>query len=227
MTGLDHPLVRAYLARVDALAGALPAGRRAELRADLEEHLAEALPEDVDDEVVTRTLGRLGSPEGVVAEAAGTPAPTHTETGATTGPPRVEQAAVLASGLSLATALSVVLVVLALFLWLAGVVLTLFSRRWSVGDKALSVVAYGVLGFPLVAASTTSASGGSACPGGDDAGGISFEVCASGVGLQAHAAVLVVGGLALLTLWVGAGIHLWRRARRATPAEQAHVIRMR
>ncbi|MGL5929197.1 MAG: HAAS signaling domain-containing protein [Dermatophilaceae bacterium] len=227
MTGLDHPLVRAYLDRVDALAGALPAVRRAELRADLEEHLAETLPEGVDDEAVTRALGRLGGPEDVVAEATGTPVPPHTETEADTGPPRVEQAAVLASGLSLAAALSVVLVVLALFLWLAGVVLTLFSRRWSVGDKALSVVVYGVLGFPLVAASTTSASGGAACPGSDDAGGASLESCTSSVGTQPHVAVLAIGGLAVLTLWIGAGIHLWRRARRTTPADQAHVIRMR
>ncbi|MGL4745902.1 MAG: HAAS signaling domain-containing protein [Phycicoccus sp.] len=228
MTGLDHPLVQAYLAHLDTLTDGLSPGRRAELRADLEEHFAEALPEAADEDAVTRVLARLGTPEEVVAEAAGTRPPTDTRTIGDGGAPRVEQAAVITSALSVAATLSVVLLMFAPFLWLGGVVLTLFSRRWSAGDKALAVVTYGVLGFPLLAASTTFAVRGATDCFGDIAPvGVPVEPCTNSVDPRQHVAVLVVGGIVLLTLWVWAGVHLWRRARRAAPAEEAHVIRMR
>src|SRR5258708_14888284 len=68
-TGLDHRLVRDYLRELDAALATLPAARARELRQQITAHLDEALPPGADDQGVAATLGRLGSPTDVAAEA--------------------------------------------------------------------------------------------------------------------------------------------------------------
>lgn len=66
---LDHPLVTAYLARLEAVATPLPETRRVELLADIRDHLAEALAEVPPGSAgsVGEVLERLGAPEDIVA----------------------------------------------------------------------------------------------------------------------------------------------------------------
>src|SRR5258708_38494357 len=68
-TGLDHRLVRDYLRELDAALATLPAARARELRQQITARLDEALPPGADDQGVAATLGRLGSPTDVAAEA--------------------------------------------------------------------------------------------------------------------------------------------------------------
>ena len=66
-------LVRDYLGRLEAAAAVLPASRREELASEVREHIDTALAEaGRNDEVTVRNiLGRLGSPEEIVAAEAG------------------------------------------------------------------------------------------------------------------------------------------------------------
>jgi hypothetical protein len=66
--GLDHPLVTAYLIRLDEVAATVPPGRRGELIADLRTHLDQALgTADLTETEVQAILDRLGQPEAIVA----------------------------------------------------------------------------------------------------------------------------------------------------------------
>jgi hypothetical protein len=69
MTGLHHPLVQDYLARLDRAAAGLPPEIRAELVADLSAHLDSALTPDSTDADVRNALQELGAPEAVAAAA--------------------------------------------------------------------------------------------------------------------------------------------------------------
>jgi hypothetical protein len=68
-SSLDHPLVRDYLAELEAVLAALPPAEAAELREQISAHLDDALPPDADDETVAGVLARLGPP----GELAGVP----------------------------------------------------------------------------------------------------------------------------------------------------------
>jgi hypothetical protein len=68
-SSLDHPLVRDYLAELEAVLAALPQEQAAELSEQVSAHLDDALPPDADDETVADVLARLGRP----AELAGVP----------------------------------------------------------------------------------------------------------------------------------------------------------
>jgi hypothetical protein len=68
-SSLDHPLVRDYLAELEAVLAALPPPQAADLREQISAHLDDALPPDADDDTVAGTLARLGPP----AELAGVP----------------------------------------------------------------------------------------------------------------------------------------------------------
>src|SRR5215467_8908659 len=74
-TGLDHRLVRDYLRELDAALATLPAARARELKAQLSAHLDEALRPDAADADVAATLGRLGLPADLAAEAGAAPVP--------------------------------------------------------------------------------------------------------------------------------------------------------
>jgi hypothetical protein len=69
MTGLHHPLVQDYLARLDRASAGLPPETRAELLADLTAHLDSALGPDSTDVDVRNALQELGTPEDVAASA--------------------------------------------------------------------------------------------------------------------------------------------------------------
>jgi hypothetical protein len=75
---LDHPLIAAYLTRLDAagLAAGLPPGRRQELTDEIRGHLAEALPGSPGDVEVASAVERLGPVDDVIAaELSDRPAP--------------------------------------------------------------------------------------------------------------------------------------------------------
>jgi hypothetical protein len=69
MTGLQHPLVQDYLARLDRAGAGLPPEIRAELVADLAAHLDSALGPTSTDADVRNALQELGAPEDVAAAA--------------------------------------------------------------------------------------------------------------------------------------------------------------
>jgi len=73
----DHPLVRAYLRRFDAVAARLPEGRRAELRAEVAAHLHEATSPDMPDGAVRDVLDDLGEPSAIVGEESAELPPTR------------------------------------------------------------------------------------------------------------------------------------------------------
>jgi hypothetical protein len=68
--GLDHPLVRDYLASLETALDALPADQAAELREQITAHLDDALPPDANEQVIASVLDRLGQPSDLAAEAA-------------------------------------------------------------------------------------------------------------------------------------------------------------
>jgi hypothetical protein len=69
--GLDHPLVRDYLAGLDSALAGLTPERAAELREQVTAHLDDALSPGADDELVASVLSRLGEPGDLVREAGG------------------------------------------------------------------------------------------------------------------------------------------------------------
>ena len=71
--GLDHPEVRAWLARLETEAAVLPEERRTELRASVEDYLADATRDAGPDDhgAAERAVAELGSPAALVAEAGG------------------------------------------------------------------------------------------------------------------------------------------------------------
>ncbi|MER5882385.1 hypothetical protein ABT160_01005 [Streptomyces sp. NPDC001941] len=158
MNTVEHPLVTAYLAAVQAETAPLPPERRAELLADLREHIALSGPGD--DAHVRVVLEQLGDPRTVAASAlaeepsaapaAPAPVPPAQGAGRTVatllllafGPP-------LGVGSPLLGGLAVI----------AGLVLLWTSPLWTTGRKALATVTSAVvpllvaLGFLMVATS--------------------------------------------------------------------------
>jgi hypothetical protein len=84
-TGLDHPLVRDYLAALEAAIRELPAAHARELREQITAHLDDALPPDADDQEIAETLRRLGSPADLAAEAGAVPGSANPSAAALTG----------------------------------------------------------------------------------------------------------------------------------------------
>ncbi len=157
-SGLDHPEVRAWLARLEAEAAVLPEDRRTELRASVEDYLAEATRDagPNDHGAAERAVAELGSPAALVAEAGGyavSPVDALPEQGAAetpAGTPWLEVATVGLLAASVVLALVPATEAIAPLPWFVGTLLVLLSRRWGPGDKALAVLAFGVLGVPLL-----------------------------------------------------------------------------
>ena len=205
MSGLNHPEVQQWLARLDSEAASLPEDRRVELRTSVEEHLADAVGSAPrSDAAVRRTLDGLGDPADLVAEAGGfavapevehlSPDPFGSDV---TGPPWLEVVTITLLAASVVLALVPATSAYAPLPWLAGCILVLLSRRWGAADKALAVVAFGVLGVPLLLL------------GRDE--------------LPTTSSLLVSVGLA--ALWLFAAARLLLRAR--TPIDQGRGLRMR
>ena len=205
-SGLDQPEVRAWLARLETEAAVLPDERRTELRANVEEYITDATRDagpDHADRAAEHALAELGSPAALVAEAGGYAVPVvdpllpAEDADAAGGPPWLEVATVTLLAASVVLALVKRTEVFAPLPWFVGTLLVLLSRRWSVGDKALAVTAFGVLGVPFILL------GRDELPTG---------------------ASLVVSVL-LVVLWVAAAVRLLAHAR--SPREQARGLRMR
>jgi uncharacterized membrane protein len=144
MTGLQHPLVQDYLARVESSAAGLPPAIRAELLADLAAHLDSSLTPTSTDGQVQQALTELGDPHAVVVAAyeglglssatpsAGSSSQAPAAAGTSWGP--VETICVVA--------LIVGSFVVPLFGSLVGLVLAWVSRRWSRGEKAVATLLF-------------------------------------------------------------------------------------
>ena len=70
---LDHPLVRAYLRKLDEALASLPSERAAELCGQIAAHLAEELPPGATDEEAAGAIGRMGTPADLAREAGARP----------------------------------------------------------------------------------------------------------------------------------------------------------
>ena len=205
MSGPTHPEVEQWLSRLETEAAVLPEDRRVELRASIEEFLAEAVEgSGQPDAAARRALAQLGEPADVVAEAAGFAVPPVEETtspddGAAqeAGTPWLEVATISVLAASVVLALIPATSAFAPLPWLVGCVLVLLSRRWGAADKALAVIAYGVLGVPLLLL------------GRDE--------------LPTSSSLLV--SVALAALWLFAAARLLLRAR--SPIDQGSGLRMR
>ncbi|MEO5608683.1 MAG: hypothetical protein ABIQ61_06380 [Ornithinibacter sp.] len=233
MTTADHPLAEDYLRRLDAASAVLPDERRAVLRSEVEEHLREARAEtDGSDGALGRVLDTLGPPERLVAEASGyagiAPAPSDPGAagGATRARPRLEMVTLGLLVASILCSVSLVLLPVAPLPWLIGSVLVLFSARWSAGEKALALLAYGILGAPFLIVTLTGLGGvgwSESCSEGSTADGSTWQACSGGPPGWWWA-VVATGVLVLLALWVGTGIRLVRSMRR--PEDHRRLLRM-
>ena len=209
MSGLDDPAVRDWLARLDTEASVLPEDRRTELRSLVEERLADAGAGRVDDATAyERVLAELGSPEALVAEAGGYAVPpvdaleppeepTVSDLGPDAGPPWLEVGVLALLVTSVVLALVPATEAVAPAAWFVGTILVLLSRRWGPADKGLAVLAFGVLGVPLVLLGRDELSTGAS----------------------------VVVGVGLVALWLAVSARLVRRAR--APRDQGSGLRMR
>jgi hypothetical protein len=168
------------MARLEAAAAALPAGRRTDLTAEVREHIDTALAAagNSDEVTVRNVLERLGTPEEIVAgEVANLPA---SGTGTDAGSMRrswglVEVLALLSIGLAW-PALVYFRAPNGPLLWfglgIVGLVLVWFSKvwttRWKVIATAIVVAAY-VLFFAFTTPVTVTCTTGNppvACPAG-------------------------------------------------------------
>ena len=204
MRRLDHPAVTAWLARLDTEAAVLPEDRRAALRSDVEEILAGSLTGSDDDAAVARALAELGDPADVVAEAGGYALPAiEAVDGADASPaddagsPWLETSTVGLLVGSVVMALVPAVEALAPVPWFLGTLMVLLSRRWTAGSKGLAVLAFGVLGVPLLLL------------GRDE--------------LPTWASLVV--SVALVAMWVATAGWLLLRAHR--PREEVRGLRMR
>jgi uncharacterized membrane protein len=158
-TGQDQPEVRAWLARLETEAAVLPEERRTALRADVEDYLAEATRDAGPDggRAAERAIAELGSPAALVAEAGGyavSPVDALADADDTVdvvaGAPWLEAATVTLLAASVVLALVPATEAFAPVPWFVGTLMVLLSRRWTAADKGLAVLAFGVLGVPLL-----------------------------------------------------------------------------
>ena len=203
--GLDQPEVHAWLARLESEAAVLPEERRTELRAGVEEYLDDAVRGAGPDagRAAERAIAELGSPAALVAEAGGYAVPVAgpllppDEADAVEGAPWLEVGTVTLLAASVVLALVPATEAFAPVPWFFGTLLVLLSRRWGAADKALAVLAFGVLGVPLLLL-------------GRD---------------ELPTAVSVVLAVLLVVGWLAAATRLLARAR--TPREEGRGLRMR
>lgn len=204
VNSLEHPDVRAWLARLDTEAAVLPEDRREELRASVEEYIAEAAAGAVDEDLAAQqALAQLGPPKELVAEAGGYAVPPLDMAGGDdpladdAGSPWLETWTVGLLVASVVLALVPAADAVAPLPWFLGTLMVLLSRRWSAGAKGLAVLVFGVLGVPLLL--------------------LGRDELPTGASL--FVAVLLVA------LWVGTAGWLLLRAHR--PREEGRGLRMR
>ncbi|AXH95394.1 DUF1700 domain-containing protein [Ornithinimicrobium avium] len=210
MTTLDHPLVVDYLRRLHEETARLRVHEARELEAQIREHLTEALGGDPTEVEVREVLDRLGEPAAVVDEAGGAAAPGTGAAQAQRSDAWREAGALV---LLVGSALLFWLWPVAVPMWIAGMVLLVVARRWSVGEKVwggivlgatwLLPVLAGLMAFAVdVQSCVTDAAGNQTCEGGGGEGLSTLNVVAIGV--------LVVW----LAVYVWTVVHLARSARR-------------
>ncbi|GAA5162221.1 hypothetical protein ACFP75_07970 [Ornithinimicrobium tianjinense] len=211
MTALDHPLVQDYLRRLHEEAVRLPVDEGRELEAQIREHLADALGENPSESAVREALERLGAPAALVDEAGGVPGPDAAAGGVPVHDSAWREVGALV--LLVGSALFFWLWPLAVPMWLAGLVLLVLSRRWSVADKLLGALVLGVGWLaPVLAGLMTFAVDAQTCSTGTD-GQVSCTGGGDG-GLSATNVVAIVLTVAFAVLYVWTLVRLARRAAR-------------
>lgn len=138
--GLEHPLVREYLARLRRESTRLASDQAHDLYADIADHLRVALGDQPSEEQVREQLDRVGSPALLVDEAGGLAAPAR---------PRTRAVAVGAVMLLVLAELLIFLPTLAAVLWVAGLVLLAVPKEWTGPQKLRGYLSLGT-GLPVV-----------------------------------------------------------------------------
>lgn len=158
MTGLQHPLVLDYLARVESAARGLPPSIRAELVADLSAHLDSSLSSSPSEAAVDAALKDLGDPRDVVA-AAYEGLDAEPRTAPVVPGPLGPQPSVAASPWGPVEVIAIVGLTLGAFLLpllgpVVGLVMSWVSQRWTRRDKIVGTLLYlaPLLLVPFVAA---------------------------------------------------------------------------
>ena len=120
-----HPLAADYLQQLQAAAGELPAGQRAELLSNIETHLRESTSPTSTDAEVLDVLDRLGDPQEIVAVEQPDPVAARPERGPS------EWAAIflllfgwILGGLG----------------WIAGLIFLWSSRAWTTREKSIGTL---------------------------------------------------------------------------------------
>ncbi len=173
---VTHPLVTAWLDRVERLAADLSPDTRGELLADLRDHLDAALQADAGDAAVTDVLDRLGDPVDVVAAARADAPPPGQVPAATAvdAPERLTAAEVVAlAALVLAGLAGMLVWPLTLVLWATGIVIVAVAGRWRGGEVVGMILLPVAWAFPVLAmvvpvgststSCTTSSTGDESC----------------------------------------------------------------
>jgi uncharacterized membrane protein len=166
---VTHPLLRAYLDRLDRCAAVLPTDQRTELVEEISRHIADAMAiGQVRTEADMRTmLDRLGEPEEIVAAAGADAGPTS---GFTPAPPYIAEAPVAlraptATWEGITVTLLTIGSIVPVIGWLAGVAMLWTSKRWRPGEKVLGTLIMplgpaAALWFALIPVSTESCTDG-------------------------------------------------------------------
>jgi hypothetical protein len=151
-----HPLVAAYLRRLDAATTDLPPEVGEDLHADVSGHLDQAQREAVDEADLRTRIDRLGPPEAIAAEARGGPQPAATTPSRRAGPNSSRRDGLTVVLLVFGTIIGGVVLlpiapVGALLGWVAGVVLLWTSPSWPAGEKVLGTLVWpGGIAAPLL-----------------------------------------------------------------------------
>lgn len=192
----DDPTVTAYLDRLRVAGSHLPADEREDLWRSVTEHLEEASARGDDSSDV---LARLGTPEEIVAAAAGTPAPVPVGSGYGGGAyaggpvapayglspgavpaqpePRMRARDIWALVLLQLGALALVVG------WVVGLALLWSSDRWKWWEKALASLVWpgGLAGWMVVFGGAITWQTSADCPTAPDT--VGTQSCSSGGGL--------------------------------------------
>lgn len=215
---VTHPLIMAWLERVERLADDLPPGERTELLADLREHLDVALADDPDTADVEAVLDRLGDPVDVVAAAR-----SHEGVAAVVArQPQADAAVDAPEGLTTPEIIAIAALVLAglvgifvwpltILLWAIGIAIVASTGRWRGGEALAMVLLPVAWALPVLSMIVPTGSSMGTCVV-DATGQESCTVEQSGVG-GPWVLVAVLVGLVLIVL----GTRWLARAPRGRP----------
>jgi uncharacterized membrane protein len=192
-------LVSRYFKELEEALRGIPASRRREIVDEIREHVSEARSalETETESAVRNVLDRLGEPSEIAAEA-------RERLGV--APPQ--------SGTPWLEVIALILMLIPVVGWLAGLVLMWFSRVWTTRDKVIGTLFGPATVFMLGGAisMTSSAQSGGGGPGSETGLG-PLEIFTIGV--------LIVSPIVTL---IYLGTRLWARSNTSTPSRRASWV---